>query len=173
MGDQRGHDHHEHAPHAEGGAHAHLSAEGEARRALDYAGAALGLLCAVHCALTPLAVVLAPIAGLGVLWREEGEEALLWGLAALALVSALVAVWRSREWRVALSFAGALAVMFVGHEVLGHEVLAHEGLAQGGAEGGGAVVALGLSIAGGVGVMLTHLWSLRLQRARRCCVGLQ
>lgn len=166
MGEQQSDEHrdeHDH-PHAEGAHHAHLSAEGEARRALDYAGAALGLLCAVHCALTPLAFMLAPVAGLGVLWREEGEEALLWGLAALALLSALVAVWRSREWRVALAFAGALAVMFVGHEVLGHDALGHEE-----AEGGAPLLALALSIAGGVGVMLTHLWSLRLQRARRCC----
>jgi len=161
MGEQHGYPH-GHPPHDAGGAGAHLSAEGEARRLLDYAGAALGLLCVLHCALTPLAFVLAPVAGLGVLWREEGEEALLWGLAALALLSALTAVWRSREWRVALAFGGALAVMFMGHEVLGHDAPEGAGL---------PLLAFSLSIAGGVGVMLTHLWSLRLQRARRCCVA--
>jgi hypothetical protein len=82
-------------------------------------------------------------------------------LAALAVVSAVAAVWRSRHWGVALTFITSLALMYVSHEAL---------------EANQAPVLLfGLSapliasIMGGLGVMSAHLWSLKLQRERACC----
>ena len=153
------HDHtHDHTHDHE---HEHHETEEELRRWVDYAGAGVGLLCAVHCALTPLALSLAPIAGVGVLWREEGEGALMIALAALAVLSAVAAVLRSRHWGVALTFITSLTLMYVSHEALEAN--------QAPALLFGLSAPLIASIAGGLGVMSAHLWSLKLQRERACC----
>jgi len=128
-----------------------------ARRWIDYAGAGVGLLCAIHCALTPLALILSPIAGFGLLWREEGEELMLLSLIALALISALSAAFKTRDLKVTAGFIASLTLLLVSHE-LADQV-----------EGGGLSVPLIASVIGGVGVMLCHLWSLKLQRQQRCC----
>ena len=44
---------------------------------VDRLGALLGSLCAVHCALTPLAIAVLPATGLGSLWTSTGEMSLV------------------------------------------------------------------------------------------------
>lgn len=150
---------HERLPHHEGHEgheHEHTPEE-QVRRWVDYLGAAIGLLCAVHCALTPLALILSPIAGIGLLWSEAGEELMLWSLVGLALVSGGTAALRSRKLSVAVAFGLSLSLLLLSHELAEHS------------SGHGLGWPLVSSVLGGVGVTLCHLWSLKLRRARACC----
>jgi len=139
--------HHEH----------HHEPEAQVRRWVDYLGAGVGLLCAVHCALAPMALILSPIAGVGLLWSEAAEGVMLWSLIVLALVSGGAAAIKSKRLTVVLGFAISISLVLVSHELAEHD------------HGDAIGWPLASSILGGLGVMLCHLWSLKLQRARACC----
>lgn len=133
-----------------------VSSEASVRRWVDYLGASVGFLCAVHCALTPVALILTPISGVGFLWSEEGEHLMLWSLIALALVSGGASAIRSRNLAVTLGFCASLSLLFISHEVMEGE---HDHTLS---------LGLVLSLLGGVGVTLCHLWSLKLRRGQTC-----
>ena len=135
----------------------HHEPEAQVRRWVDYLGAGVGLLCALHCALTPLALILSPIAGVGLLWSETGEGLMLWSLVGLALVSGGAAAMKSKRLSVAVGFALSISLVLVSHELAEHK------------HGDAIGWPLAISVLGGIGVMLCHLWSLKIQRTRACC----
>ena len=122
------------------------------RKMLDYIGATLGVICAVHCMITPVAIMVLPSLGLGlgVLWTEEGEEALLIGLLCFACLSGVISVWRSQAWRILIGFLISLMLLFTAH-LIGHE----------------SMWSLPISLTGGFGLISCHLWSIRQQQL--CC----
>ena len=85
------------------------------KKGIDQWGAILGFVCAVHCMLTPLSMVLVQITGLGSLWTTEGEAALL----AVALLFTIPSFWeawhRDRRSLVLVSFLLAWGVIITSH----------------------------------------------------------
>ena len=133
----------------------HSHSDSRLRKILDYSGASLGFICTIHCLITPLAIGALPIAGLSVLWTEEGESALLLGLLFFAVLSGGIAVWRTRAWKIAGGFVLSLTFLFSAHLMIDH----HRDQS----------IHLALSLLGGLGLISCHLWSLRRQRDRACC----
>jgi len=82
---------------------------------LDLLGAFTALLCAVHCALLPLAVSLLPLVGLNFLTGEGVEWMLLLSSAILAGTSLRSGYLRHRSRRPLALLSGALALMILGH----------------------------------------------------------
>ncbi len=82
---------------------------------LDLLGAFTAMLCAIHCALLPLAVSLLPLAGLSVLTGEGVEWMLLLSSAILAGTSLRSGYLRHRSRRPMALLSGALALMILGH----------------------------------------------------------
>lgn len=121
---------------------------------LDLAGAVTSGLCALHCALMPVAAAILPTIGLGMLADEGTETALLGASAALASIGLGLGYRRHRSGRVVALVAVGLGMLALGHlaEPRGSEVL-----------GVVAVVAGGLAVAG------SHLLNLRLCRSCPAC----
>ena len=118
---------------------------------LDWTGAVTSGLCALHCALLPLAAGLLPAVGLGLLAEERTEAALIAASAALGTISLGLGFRRHRSGR-------ALAVLAVGLGLLALGRFAEARDAE--TWGVVAVVSGGLSIAG------SHQLNRRL--CRRC-----
>lgn len=88
--------------------------------ALDGAGAAASLLCAIHCALMPIVLTLLPLAGLAFLADERVDWALI-GISAVLGVSSLCLGYRRHRSRRALAFLSAgLALLVLGHFLKEH-----------------------------------------------------
>ena len=145
---------------------------------LDRWGAILGFICAIHCALTPLSMVLIPIFGLGALWTTQGEFILLSIAFLLTLPSAWGAWKRDQDLKVILGFVIAWALLtasFMFKEAHGLEDLAahttsstghsHEHLHE------HSTVSIVFAVLGGLGLMLAHLLNLKARRSAhsKCC----
>ena len=82
---------------------------------LDQWGAILGFICALHCILTPLSMVLVQVSGLGVLWTTEGELMLL-VLAMLFTIPSFWEAWqRERSHWVLTIFLLAWGIIMTSH----------------------------------------------------------
>ncbi len=147
---QHSHEHsHEHA-HEHAHVHALINENLNARQKLvDYLGSVLGVLCAVHCMLTPAVIALLPLSQLAILWTEDAEHLLFGSIAILATFSAVLSVWKTRSWSLFFAFSISLSMMLIGH----HLNESHE--AQGFSLG------LMISVLGGVGLTFCHLRHLR------------
>jgi hypothetical protein len=125
------------------------------RQILDRFGATGSLLCAVHCALTPLVLAALPSLGLG-LWAHHGIEFGLVMFVTLLGLSSLI--WGYRTHRV----FRALKLLLVGLTILWMGIFLrplHE-----------AVVPHAITMTtGGILVATAHLLNLRLNR--RCSVS--
>lgn len=117
---------------------------------LDRLAAAWSLLCAVHCAVLPLVLALAPALALGVLWSEQTERWTVIVVSLVGLVSLGGGWWRHRSvWPLTLLSAGLVlmwSALLVTHI---HESVPAHALAM---AAGGVIVAAG------------HLLNLRLVR---------
>jgi len=92
---------------------------------LSKAGSIASLVCAVHCALTPLALLALPVVAahswdgldgmLGVFWADTTEWVFLGVIALLAGFGLLATYPRHRDIRPALITAGGLLVLIVSH----------------------------------------------------------
>jgi hypothetical protein len=121
---------------------------------LDRAGVAVSCLCALHCALLPVAVAALPMVGLGLLAEEGSEAALIGTSAALGTISLGLGFRRHRSGR-------ALAVLAIGVGMIALGRFAEARAAD--ALGMIAVVSGGLAIAG------SHLLNRRLCRSCPQC----
>lgn len=118
------------------------------RALLDRFGATGSLLCAVHCAVLPLLLALAPSLGLSV-WLGDGvERAVVVFVTLLGLFSLVLGYRRHRALRALGLLLPGLALLWIGllHGPLHHSVLPH------------AVV----MTVGGALVGIAHLVNLRL-----------
>lgn len=89
---------------------------------LDKAGAATSLLCAIHCALMPLAVTLLPLVGLQFL-AEGWVEWTLIGLSAVLGVSSLCLGFKEHKSRRALAvLAAGLTLIVLGRVIEEHNL---------------------------------------------------
>lgn len=86
----------------------------EQRLWLDRLGIALSVLCAVHCALTPVLIAAAPL-----LFTADFEFRTKAILLCLAVVALGWGFWTHRSWKPLLWLAGALAA-FAASEWVGH-----------------------------------------------------
>jgi hypothetical protein len=119
-----------------------------ARTLVDRFGAAWSLLCAVHCAVLPLVLVLMPSLALGVWWDEGVERMTVSGVTLVALSSLGLGYRRHHGWSALLLGVPGLTLMWMALLV----APVHE-----------SVPAHALAMAcGGVLVGLAHLLNLRL-----------
>ncbi|MEO7251155.1 MAG: MerC domain-containing protein [Arenimonas sp.] len=119
-------------------------------RWVDSLGTVGATLCAIHCALLPVALALLPVLGLGILASSGFEVGFVLFATALAISSLWHGYLRHRAYHAMAVLAPGLLALWVGVFVpLLHEsVLAH---------------ALSMSI-GGTLVAVAHLVNLRLSR---------
>lgn len=119
-------------------------------RWVDSLGSVGALLCAVHCALLPFALVLLPVLGLGILASAGFEMAFVLSASALALVSLWHGHRRHRAYHALAVLVPGLVALWAGILVpqLHHARIPH---------------AIAMSI-GGTLVALAHLVNLRLSQ---------
>ena len=148
----------------------------------DRWGAFIGVLCAVHCALTPISLILAPIFGIGLLWTDRGEFALL-GLALLCTAPSMLSARKYQNGVKIISLFVLSWVILIGAKSIEH--LAHN---ERGAEKTALVVQdaelqtenkrhehdllnLSLAVLGGLGLAAAHTLNLRARRElhKSCC----
>jgi hypothetical protein len=123
-------------------------------RCLDGAGATASLVCAVHCALMPVAVSLLPLAGLAWLADETVERALVAASVSLGILSLCMGYRLHRSRRLAGWMAVGVGMLAVGR-------IAEE------QEAGASAVAL--VVCGGLVLTASQLFNRRLcQACRRC-----
>lgn len=154
---------------------------------VDRFGAVLGTLCAVHCAMTPIAITLLPLTGLGALWTSQGELCLL-GLASLLSAPSIWSTVRLMKrsvthtqdlklslWIFGLSWIFLILSLGLHHDLFGHEVAHQHGAhlhhaashLEHNAHSGLSII---LSTMGGIGLAIAHYTSLKARRneALRC-----
>jgi len=121
----------------------------------DKAAISLSLLCAIHCLLMPLAMVLLPTA---VAVSLDDESLHLWILVAVVPVSAIaLTLGCKKHERYGLMFIGGVGLFLLcAAALLGHEILS-EGLEKLLTVVGASVIALG------------HFWNYRLCRDQDSC----
>ncbi|MFO0744354.1 MAG: MerC domain-containing protein [Myxococcota bacterium] len=118
---------------------------------LDRFGAFLGIACAIHCIVVPLALGVLPTLGLGFL-AHEGVDLAIVATASLAAVVAAWLGWRThRDARIVLGFVASIGLLVLAHAI-----------------GESHVGARALSVCGGIGLAATHFWNTR--RSRSCKV---
>ena len=119
-------------------------------RWVDSLGSAGAALCAIHCALLPVALALLPMLGLGVLASPNFEI----GFVLVATMLAVASLWHGyrhhRAYHAFLLLVPGLALLWagIGVDALHHPLVAH---------------AVTMSI-GGTLVSLAHLLNMRLSR---------
>ena len=119
-------------------------------RWIDSLGMSGAALCAIHCALLPVALVLLPVLGLG-WWNSPGFE---FGFVFFATLLASASLWHGyrhhRAYHAFLWLVPGLALLWAGIlvEALHHPVVAH---------------AITMSLGGSL-VALAHLANMRLSR---------
>lgn len=127
-----------------------MSPRSAMRTLLDRFGALWSLLCAVHCALLPLVLVIAPGFALGVWWDDRVERITVLLVTVVVLVSLGSGFARHRGWSAIALMLPGLLLMWSALVVppVHHSVAAHA-----------AAMAVG-----GVLVGMAHLANLRLNR---------
>lgn len=127
-----------------------MSPESALRTLVDRFGALWSLLCAVHCAVLPLVLVLAPGFALGVWWDERVERITVILVSLVVSVSLGLGFARHRGWAALMLMVPGLLLMWSALllPAVHHSVPAHA-----------AAMAVG-----GVLVALAHLANLRLGR---------
>ena len=90
-------------------------------RTLDRAGMIVSVLCAIHCAITPILLGLLPLSGfVGILASSKYEGTFLTAAVVLGIGSL---AWGFRIHRLvapSLLLVAGIVLIFVGHRVLGH-----------------------------------------------------
>ncbi len=119
------------------------------QKLVDYLGSVLGVLCAVHCMLTPAIIALLPLSQLAILWSEDAEHILFGSIAVLATFSAVLSVWKTRSWTLFFAFTISLSMMLIGHHLNENH------------EAQGFSLGLMISVIGGIGLTFCHLRHLR------------
>lgn len=158
----------------------------------DRLGMMLGTLCAIHCALTPIAITLAPLTGFGGLWSPTGELTLLIFAFVLTLPSVWVLINHYRSLppsRVCRMTQCALFMFVVAWSILIGSTLLHESNHQlhneshkselsssdhqleHSTEDHHSPLSLSLSTLGGLGLACAHLISLRHRRLGKSFCG--
>jgi hypothetical protein len=86
------------------------------RGILDYAGAFVAGLCAVHCLAMPFLLTVLPLLGLSFLADETTEWMIIFASIILALFSLIPAFRHHRKYRVLLLFAAGIGLIIVSHQ---------------------------------------------------------
>ena len=145
---------------------------------LDRWGALLGLLCAVHCALTQISVFLAPVFAVGLLWTEQGELVLL-GFALLCTLPSMISARRYQNGVKIISLfllswfllIGTKSVEYFAHNKHGVErsaLIAQEARLQTQINSHEHdPLNLSLAVLGGLGLAAAHTLNLRARRGTR------
>ena len=124
------------------------------RRAwLDRLGITASMACALHCALTPVLLALAPSLGLAA-WNERWEPALLAFVTVLALCTMGWGSHCHRRFEAWGLLLPGLVLAWVAHLALGEGHLHRTGL-----------------VLGGLLVAAAHVWNQRLTHRPRPCTG--
>ena len=120
------------------------------RGLLDRFGATASLLCALHCALLPVAIALIPSLGVAALLGGRVEEAFVVFASCVGLFSLVLGYRRHRAVRALWLLLPGLAALWIGvlYQPLHHEAVPH---------------AVAMTF-GGTLVGLAHLANLRLHR---------
>jgi len=118
---------------------------------LDRFGAFLGIACAIHCVVVPLALGVLPSLGLEFL-AEDGVDNVIVLVASVCAAIAAWFGWRAhKDMRIVLAFAASIALLVSAHAVGEEHILGRA-----------------ISVAGGIGLAISHLWNTR--RSRSCKV---
>ena len=122
--------------------------------AMDRAAIGLSMLCAVHCALMPVALTLLPAAASTPLAGEDFHRMMLLGIVPLSVVALLTGCRRHKSPYVAALGLGGLGILliaaFAGHHLMG--------------EAGEKIATL----VGAATISLGHIQNQRLCRKHRC-----
>ena len=127
-----------------------MSERSAVRTLIDRFGALWSLLCAVHCAVLPVLLVIAPSLALGVWWDEQVERITVILVTTVVIASLGLGFVRHRGLTALVLMVPGLLLMWSALlvPVVHHSVLAH---------------ALAMALGGGL-VGLAHLANLRLNR---------
>ncbi len=117
---------------------------------LDTSGASASILCALHCALTPMVLTLLPAIGLGIL-ADEGVEIALMSLSAMLGMVSLTLSFRAHR------SPKALGILVVGLCLLALGRITEEGNHE--------PIGIPLVVGGGLVVAASHLVNRRLCRS--------
>jgi hypothetical protein len=144
--------------------------------ALDKLGASASFLCAIHCALMPIIVTLAPLMALSIL-ASETFEWILFGISAiLGTISICWGYRMHRSRKAAAMLACGLALLAAGRMLHQHHTHAVEAQAlvmashgEHSHSSGGADLYTIILVTGGLAVMASHLINHRLcQSCKKC-----
>ncbi|AAO29521.1 conserved hypothetical protein [Xylella fastidiosa Temecula1] len=84
------------------------------RHRLDHFGATGSLLCALHCAVLPLLLVIAPASGF-LLWFGDGvEQVIVISVTLLALFSLILSYFKHHAWRAISVLLPGLTLLWLG-----------------------------------------------------------
>lgn len=121
---------------------------------VDRLGTGIGIACAVHCLVTPLALGVLPFVGLGWLGDEKTELCFVGAAVLTAIIGGLWGLKQHRAVRVVATFAAAVALVLAGLW-LGHE----------------SILGRAMTIGGGLTIAITHWFNARLCRSchHTCC----
>ncbi len=128
--------------------HPHVSTEGRVARWADRIGAVVGFACAVHCALVPVLLALAPAMGVGFLDNEAFEAGLLAVAGLVATVAIIHAVRRQHPRSIIAGLLAGFGLLLAGLLV----------------EHDAPLLGTVLSVLGGVVLAISHLRNSRCHR---------
>ncbi|AXI84165.1 MerC domain-containing protein [Xylella taiwanensis] len=84
------------------------------RHRLDHFGATGSLLCAVHCAVLPLLLVIAPTSGLLLWFGDEVEQMIVLSVTLLGLFSLVLSYFQHRAWHALGILLPGLTLLWLG-----------------------------------------------------------
>lgn len=140
---------------------------------LDRAGATASFLCAIHCALMPIAVTLLPLVGLGFLAHDAVEWLLIGLSASLGIISLMMGFRSHRSYHALVVLSVGLGLLCLGRLThppacsASHDHAAHVTHTHGASHGRGLSVTL--LVLGGLTVAGAHLINRSLCRSCRSC----
>ena len=126
---------------------------------LDKVGACASAICAVHCALTGVALGLLSVMGLGFLGNTLVDVIFIGIAAFVGILAVRHGINKHNSYVPALFFVVGLVCILTGHFAFGHD---HSALGKNG-------YSTLLNVLGGVCLVLFHYVNWRLQKAHHSC----
>lgn len=89
---------------------------------LDFIGLSLSALCAVHCVLIPVAIIMFPVLSSGLFGDEGFHKLLLWAILPSSTLAFFLGCKRHKDFYVLALGVSGLCLLII-TSILGHEIL--------------------------------------------------